>query len=150
MHHDVTIVETDNPSAFNKALKDCYFDMVTDQTTGTVLQIKKCKGIHLLEARGEGNVAYFFTVDVAPGIMEAHAIIPLASRGAWAVQAAKDAISLLRKEYRVSKVTSGHLDCSRNAGVFLSAVGFKRQETFDTGKTKDHIPVKYISYSLEV
>ena len=148
--HDVTIVETDNPIAFNKALRDYYFDMVTDQTTGTVLQIKKCKDIHLLEAHGEGKVAYFFTVEVSPNTMEAHAIIPLESRGAWAVQAAKDAISLLHKQYRVSKVTSGHLDCSRSAGVFLCAVGFKRQETFDTGKTKDHIPVKYISYSLEV
>lgn len=149
--NDVSIVEIQDVDGINKLLKEFYFDMRTDQTEGTVLQIAKCDGIHLLEASGsEGQHGYFYTLECGDGEMECHALIERGSRGKWGVKAALTALGYLAKNYGIRKFHSTRFSHNAYAGVFLNKLGFVRQKTFDCGHTKDHEPVTFSTYTLEV
>lgn len=139
----ITITECKDFTGINQMLRDLYWDMVVDQTEGMVMQLQPTKAVHVFKATGDGKTGFMFTVGT-----DAHALFPVGTHGKWALDAARGAIALGKEKYGVSLLTSGHLSCFRPAGVFLIALGFKRENVFNTGKTKDHEPVSYITYSL--
>lgn len=149
MNH-VSISEIDDVDGINKLLREFYFDMHTDQTEGNVLQLKKYDGLHIIEASGDGKHGYFYTIDLGDNEVECHAVIERESRGSWGVKAALAAIGYVSKVYGVKKFHSSQFSHTRHAGVFLNKLGFSRDGTFSCGHTRDHYPVNFSTYTLEV
>lgn len=161
---NITITECKDFSGINKMLKDLYWEMVIDQTEGMVMQLQESKEVHVfkavspsssVEALGtasgkmsgimSGKIGYMFTIGT-----DAHALFPLESHGKWALDATRAALEYVKSHYGVSRLTSGHYSCFKHAGFFLNRLGFKRENVFNTGKTKDREPISYITYSMEI